>query len=76
METDLSIFTFTSKEGNVFDGKYNFIAEDKLEAIEIAVQFEIKHNNDTVHENNNYSIFLDVSNIKSTEIKKGFILLK
>ena len=76
METDLSIFTFTSEEGNMFDGDYNFVAEDKLDAIEMAVQFEIKHNNDVVHENDDYKILFSVSNIKSTEIKEGFILLK
>lgn len=70
------IFTFTSKEENVFDGDYNFVAEDKLDAIEMAVTFEIKHNNDIVHKNDDYSIILDVSNIKSTEIKEGFVLLR
>jgi hypothetical protein len=76
METGMFIFTFTSKEGNIFDGNYNFVAKDKLDAIELAVQFETKHNNDIVHKNNNYSILLDIFNIRSTEIKKGFILLR
>lgn len=69
METDLSIFTFTSKKGNVHDGKYSFIANHKRIAIGMALAFETEHNKF----NKQVTLSFDLNNPSSMKIKRGFI---
>jgi hypothetical protein len=72
METDLSIFTFTSKKGNRYDGDYNFVAKDNLDAMDMAVIFEKEHNK-KINDDNLFILFFNLSNPESAEIKEGFI---
>lgn len=67
----MEIFTFTSKRGNRYDGKYDFIADNKFEAIDMALKFEIWYNKKIKKFKG--SIRLNLCNITSVVIKKGFI---
>ena len=72
METDLSIFTFTSKKGNRYDGNYNFIAKDNFDAMDMAVTLEKEHNK-KINDDDLSILFFNLSNPESVEIKEGFI---
>ena len=67
----MEIFTFTSKNENPYDGTYNFVAEQELDAIEMATKFETEHNKQA--NDNNLILFFNIGNPTLVEIKEGFI---
>lgn len=73
-ENKTNLYTLTSNIGNHSDGKYDFVAEQWLDVIEMAVKFEEDFNEHKAF-NPDYTIKLELSsyNANVVPIKPGFI---
>ena len=73
----MDLYILTSKRGNYSDGEYHFVAEQWLDVIEMAVEFEEAFNKHYVL-NPAYIIQLDISlsTARIVPIKPGFIDIK
>ena len=69
----MKIFTFTNKNHNYAEGEYDFVAEQWINALKMAINFEETFNKKTT--NNNYTIKLNLSrnSVRVVEIRPGFI---
>lgn len=73
----MKIFTFTSEKLNYSDGEYDFVAEQWLDALEMATKFEMNANKEIAN-NDNYTIKfnLNMNSVKIVSVKPGFINIR